>query len=181
MKLFALTLAVLTVSFSIPATAGAYQWFIYWRNNSLINGSIDYNCSASTCNSPMLRAGSGSGMNACQTNNWIPIGSYNISFHDDHYAGSKIQGRVWRLADYQCSNGVRRTELFVHSEETSSQGQYCPTSGDDPFCWEGVNDYYSDGCVKVARMPVTNGYSDLGRLDSWVHSLGPAQWLDVTS
>jgi hypothetical protein len=182
MKRFAAAaLVTLSLALSVPTTASAYQWFIYWRNNSLINGSIDYNCSGSTCGSPLYRAGSGSGTNACQHNNWIPLGSYNIPFHDDHYAGSLIQGRVWRLSDYQCSNGVRRTELFIHSEETSSNGQYCPTGGDDPFCWEGTNDYYSNGCVKVARMPVTNGYSDLGRLDSWVHSIGPAQWLDVTS
>ena len=91
-----------------------------------------------------IRAGSGSGTDACQHNNWIPLGDYDVLWHDDNYPGSKIQGRVWRLSDYQCSNGVRRTELFVHSEETSGQGQSCGPSGTDyPFCWEGDHDYYS--------------------------------------
>lgn len=180
-KLAALAIVAFAVTLCVPMAATASQWFIYWRNGTLINGSFEYDCSISTCGSPILRAGSGSGTNACQTNNWIPLGSYTVTFHQDHYAGSLIQGRVWRLSDYQCSNGVRRTELFVHSEETSSNGQYCPTGGDDPFCWEDTNDYYSNGCVKIARMPVTNGYSDLGRVDSWVHSLGYAQWLDVYS
>jgi len=177
--------AVVAVAFglSVPATASAfYEWINYSRNGTLINGSINYNCSIDTCGSPFYRGGSGSGTNACQTNNWIPVGTYDVPFHDDHYPGSLIQGRVWRLSDYQCSNGVRRTELFIHSEETSSNGQYCPTGGDDPFCWESTNDYYSNGCIKIARMPVTNGYSDLGRLDSWDHSFsGPINWVSVYS
>jgi hypothetical protein len=180
-RLATVGLVVLALTLAVPTTASAYGWFIYWRNGTLINGSIDYNCSGSTCGSPIYRAGSGSGTNACQHNNWIPLGSYDVPFHQDHYAGSLIQGRVWRLADYQCSNGVRRTELFVHSEETSSNGQYCPTGGDDPFCWEGANDYYSNGCIKVARMPVTNGYSDLGRLDNWAHSIEAVSWVSVYS
>jgi hypothetical protein len=46
-----------------------------------------------------------------------------------------------------------RTELFIHSEETSDEGQYCPTPYDDPFCWEGDFDYYSHGCIKLAHAP----------------------------
>jgi hypothetical protein len=177
-RLVLLTLSALALLLVVPVPANA-GYFFYWRNSSLIHGSFDYNCAGSTCNSPIYRAGSGSGTNACQHNNWIPLGHYDIPFHNDHYTGSLIQGRVWRLTDYQCSNGVRRTELFVHSEETSSNGQYCPTGGDDPFCWEGVNDYYSNGCIKLARKPIVNGYSDLGRIDSWVHGISPANWLHV--
>jgi len=125
-----------------------------------------------------VRGGSGSGTNQCQTNNRIPLGTYSVPFHNGNYAGSLIQGRVWRLSDYQCSNGVRRTELFVHSEETSSQGQSCPTPGDDPFCWEGNDDYYSNGCIKVARPP---GSNHLGQVDSFVHQYGAATSLIVTS
>ena len=100
-------------------------------------------------------------------------------WHDDNYPGSKIQGRVWRLSDYQCSNGVRRTELFVHSEETSGQGQSCGPSGTDyPFCWESDHDYYSLGCVKLARRPTP---SDLGRVDNFVHAYGAATDLLVYS
>lgn len=178
-----IVLGMSAIAFALSAApADASEWIQYWRNGSLINGSINYNCSISTCSSPLWRGGSGSGMDACQKNNWIPIGTYSVPFHQDNYAGSLIQGRVWRMSDYQCSNGVVRNELFVHSEETSTNGQYCPTSGDDPFCWESTNDYYSNGCIKIARMPVTGGYSDLGRLDSWEHGIaGTVSWVTVYS
>jgi hypothetical protein len=154
--------------------------FDYYRNNSLINGQIRGNCGYQ-CVTSWYRAGSGSGTDACQTNNWIPLGGFNVNFHSDNYAGSLIQGRVWSLSDYQCSNGVIRTELFVHSQETSSQGQQCP-SGTPDFCWDTDNDYYSNGCIKVARMPVVNGYSDLGRIDEFHHSLsGPVTQVWVSA
>ena len=49
--------------------------------------------------------------------------------------------------------------------KTAGQGQYCPTAGDDPYCWEGAYDYYSNGCIKVSRA----GYpSDLRLVhDGW--------------
>ena len=126
-----------------------------------------------------IRAGSGSGTDACQHNNWIPMGDYAVLWHDDNYPGSSIQGRVWRLSDYQCSNGVRRTELFVHSEETSGQGQSCGPAGTDyKFCWEGDHDYYSLGCVKIARRPTP---SDLGQVDNFVHAYGAVDDLLVFS
>lgn len=180
-RLLAAGVGALALTLLLPATASAYEWVNYSRNGTLINGMIVYNCSVSTC-SINWRGGSGSGTNACQKNNWIPVGSYDVPFHSDNYAGSLIQGRVWRLTDYQCSNGVRRTELFIHSEETSGQGQYCPSGGDDPFCWESTNDYYSNGCIKIARKPVIDGYSDLGRLDRWDHGYGDnLDWVRVYS
>lgn len=179
-RLATVALGALALTFLAPASADAAGLFNYWRNGSLINGRIQYDCSNSpSCFSPLYRAGSGSGFNECQTNNWIPAGRFTVPWHQDHFAGSLIQGRVWRLSDYQCTNGVRRTELFVHSEETSGQGQYCPTGGDDPFCWESVNDYYSNGCIKIARMPVTGGASDLGRMDGKHHALQAVAWVDV--
>lgn len=176
---------VVIVGLIVPAGASAtYYWFNYARMGSITHGRINFNCSITTCSMPFYRAGSGSGTNACQANNWIPLGTYSVPFHNDHYAGSLIQGRVWRLSDYQCSNGVRRTQLFVHSEETASNGQSgCYSgNGDGFFCWESTNDYYSQGCIKVARQPVTNGYSDLGRLDYEYHLWGHAlDWVQVWS
>ncbi len=58
---------------------------------------------------------------------------------------------MFRIQDKQCWNGTWRTALFVHSEETAANTQYCPTSYDDPFCWEGDSDYYSNGCIKLSR------------------------------
>lgn len=92
---------------------------------------------------------------------------------------STIAGRAWQLNDYvSCANGVIRTELFVHSEETSTQGPATQGTGcplypsDDPHCWEGDGDYYSLGCIKVARWPVVSGYSNLGTIDSYNHTYG---------
>jgi hypothetical protein len=162
---------------ALVLAAPAPASYFYYQRTSLINSVFEGldNYGGDTGN---IRAGSGSGTDACQHYNWIPRGYYNVLWHDDYYGGSAIQGRVWRLSDYQCSNGVRRTELFIHSEETSGQGQYCPSSGDDAFCWEGDNDYYSYGCIKLARQPVP---SDLRQVDSFVHSSGAATDLWVYS
>lgn len=193
MKMKRLTMLALVtggITLLAPITARAIiaggPSFSYWRNNSLDNGSIQYRCMNGTCGSPIWRAGSGNpnapggGMQQCQLNNWIPVGMYDVAWHDHHYDGTLIKGRVWRLSNYQCNNGVTRTELFVHTEETVDNSQSCPTGGDDPFCWEGPNDYFSNGCIKVARRPVgTDGYSDVGRLDNWTHTYGSIAWLQV--
>jgi hypothetical protein len=172
-RLLTVTSTVLALALFGAGTAGA-SVFDYYRNNTLINGQFRGVLNSQTYMN-WLRAGSGSGTNACATNNWIPVGTYQITFHNDNYDGSLIKGRVWRLTDYQCSNGVRRTELFVHSEETAAQGQSCPS-----FCWDSTNDYYSNGCVKIARLPVgADGKSDLGRVDYFVHTYGAAANLSV--
>jgi len=169
-------LLVVTLAALACAAPAAADSSFYYQRTSLTNSIFDV-VSASGYWLGDIRAGSGSGTDACQHNNWIPKGDYAVLWHDDDYAGSAIQGRVWRLSDYQCSNGVRRTELFVHSEETSSQGQACGPSGTDyPFCWEGAGDYYSFGCVKLARRPTP---SDLGDVDDFVHAHGAASELIV--
>jgi hypothetical protein len=181
-RLATVALGVIALTLFAPGRADASAWFTYWRNGTLIHGTVQYGCSNTSCSFPSYRAGSGSGLNACQINNWIPLGRYTVRFHDDHYPGSLIQGRVWRLSDYQCANGVRRTELFVHSEETSSNGQSgCGPPGDGPFCWESTSDYYSYGCIKIARQPVIGGHSDLGRMDNYTHNFYPISWVDVYS
>ena len=97
---------------------------------------------------------------------WLPTGYYDLWGHWDNYNGA-IAGRVFYLQNKPCWNGTWRTELFVHSEETAGQGQYCPTAGDDPYCWEGAYDYYSNGCIKVSRA----GYpSDLRLVHDGWHS-----------
>jgi hypothetical protein len=105
------------------------------------------------------RAGSGQNTDECDSatydkvGGWLPRGWYTLLGHYDHYDGSKIKGRVWRWEDKRCNGGtgVLRTELFTHSEETAANGQYCPNPYDDPFCWEGDHDYYSNGCIKLAH------------------------------
>jgi hypothetical protein len=111
------------------------------------------------------RAGSGTSTDACWIGHgWLPTGWYDLRGHWDNYDGT-IKGRVFYLQNKQCWNGTWRTELFVHSEETAAQGQYCPTAGDDPYCWDADYDYFSNGCVKLSRA----GYpSDLRLMhDGW--------------
>jgi hypothetical protein len=111
------------------------------------------------------RAGTGS-TTACNQigRGWLPVGWYDTWGHWNNYDGL-IKGRVFYLQDKRCGDGTLRTELFIHSEETASTGQYCPTSGDDPYCWEGWTDYYSNGCIKLAH--ANAGFPD---------AIGAAHW-----
>jgi hypothetical protein len=177
-RLSLVALSVAGLILCVPATASALSWFSYVRTSNPINGSLVPLCDQTGCVGQTVRAGSGNGgTNQCLYGNWIPTGTYSAS-HSDNFNGGLIFGRVWQLSDHYCSsNGNWRTGLFVHSEETSGQGQTnCGyPNGDSPTCWEGVNDYYSLGCIKVARQPVTGGYSDLGRIDAWHHSMPVTQ------
>jgi hypothetical protein len=94
--------------------------------------------------------GTGAGKNDCATSRgWLPNGWYSMKLMET-FNGSRIKGVVFQLNNKECAaGGTTRTELFVHSEMTSSGGQSCPTSGDDPFCWEGNGDYKSEGCIKL--------------------------------
>lgn len=97
------------------------------------------------------RGGSGDSTDAC----WVNHGNYN------NYDGSAIKGRVWYWSDKPCWNGTWRTELFTHTEETAGQGQSC-----EPFCWDGANDYYSQGCIKIAYP------GDINSVHSKYHAYG---------
>lgn len=117
------------------------------------------------------RAGSGQPghTDGCEVNKgWLPTGDYDLWGHWDGYDGV-IKGRVFYVQDKVCWNGsATRRELFIHTEETASNGQYCPTSGDDPYCWEDVNDYASEGCIKVAHP--NNGFNNvIGANHNWFH------------
>lgn len=129
------------------------------------------------------RAGAGTTQDPCQRNyGWLPTGWYDMWGHWNDYAGTAIRGRVWYVQDKACSDGTVRTELFLHSEETSSRTQECTSSSDDPWCWdktkacsscaEGTNDYYSNGCIKIRRKsPEGSWAGDLDAVhDSW-HNL----------
>ena len=117
------------------------------------------------------RAGSGQpgGTDGCAVGyGWLPTGDYDLWGHWDGYDGV-IKGRVFYVQDKWCWNGsALRTELFIHTEETAGNGQSCPTSGDDPYCWEGTFDYYSEGCIKVAYP--NNGFNNvIGANHTWFH------------
>jgi hypothetical protein len=156
----ALALTVLSLLAPVArASAGTQVFFAFHRysnTNSLLTENLQDVYSGQILMQQAFRAGSGTSTNECYlSHGWLPSGWYDLVGHFDHYNASLIKGRVWELSDKRCmgGTGTLRTELFIHSEETADDGQYCPTAYDDPFCWEGVSDYYSNGCVKLAHAP----------------------------
>jgi hypothetical protein len=138
---------------TLPSPSLAYPtWFEFARHsNTFSTLTMVWHIGAGWYGTQSWRAGSGVSTDACWVGHgWLPTGYYDLKGHWDNY-NAAIAGRVFYLQDKQCWNGTWRTQLFVHSEETAAQGQYCPTAGDDPYCWEGDNDYYSNGCIKLAR------------------------------
>jgi hypothetical protein len=127
------------------------------------------------------RAGSGLGTgtgakDACASDKgWLPNGSYDggikgdpVVYHTNFDRGV-IFGTVWHLQNKHCKpngKGIKRTELFIHSEMTPDRTQACsPGVIDGPQCWEGPTDYVSLGCIKLkpsdiaaaARLAQANG------------------------
>jgi hypothetical protein len=173
-----LLLLCLVASLCTPAAAaGANGWWTFKREtnaNSTLSWKWTYPPNA-TQYSKRWRAGSGTTQNECRRGEgWLPAGWYSQWGHWNEYNGSAVKGRVWWLQDKYCSDGVtKRTELFIHSEETASNGQNCTSAYDDPFCWERASDYYSLGCIKLARpSPVASFPNDLGVAHSYYHSYG---------
>lgn len=121
------------------------------------------------------RAGSGTTKNPCEKGKgWLPNGWYDVR-HYNEYAGTQIWGRVWHLQNKTCSDGTERNALFIHTEETTTNGQSCSSANDDPKCWDGypsgeaTNDYKSNGCIKVRRSsPEHSRTAHMGDLhDDW--------------
>jgi hypothetical protein len=149
----AITAVLAAAALAIPANASAYRtWFEFTRQSNLwspLTIATDYGGGFVTTQT--WRAGSGTSTDACWVaHGWLPTGWYDLWGHWNNYDGT-IKGRVFYLSNKPCWNGTWRSELFIHSEDTAAQGQYCPTAYDDPYCWEGDYDYHSNGCVKVSR------------------------------
>jgi hypothetical protein len=170
----AAVLAALACAHSGQAANG---WWTFKRQtniDSTLSWKWTYPPSA-TEYSRRWRAGSGSSPYECRpAEGWLPAGWYSQWGHWNKYSGSAVRGRVWWLQDKYCRDGVtRRTELFIHSEETASNGQNCTSSYDDPFCWERAADYYSLGCIKLARpSPVASFANALGNAHATYHNYG---------
>ena len=169
-NLFMVLAAVAALGF--PATAsGFYTYFDFARQSNLSSTlTMVWQQVPGRFSTVSWRAGSGTSTDACWIGHgWLPTGWYDLNGHWNNYGGD-IQGRVFYLQNKQCWNGTWRTQLFIHSEETAGQGQYCPTSGDDPYCWDGEFDYYSNGCIKVSR---AGNPSDLRLVhDGWHNKSG---------
>lgn len=151
------------------------------KNSTLLAyWTFDGNCAGSDS----WRAGSGTTTDPCESfKGWLPNGWYDLQspYMDHDYGGSLIKGRVWRLSDKWCPGGsTLRDELFIHTEETSSNTQVCSSDSDDDWCWDGTpngdatNDYASQGCIKIRRgSPEHTKSADLGPLhDRWHNNLG---------
>ena len=137
-----------------PSAVAATGWFSFTRANNT-DSRLVYKWNTGTnptvYESPTWRAGSGSSTTCGEIGRgWLPLGWYDIWGHWNSY-DALIKGRVFWLQNKRCADGTLRTELFIHSEETAGNGQYCPTAGDDPYCWEGAFDYYSNGCIKLSH------------------------------
>jgi hypothetical protein len=185
-KLF-LALAVTAALLGASPAQAYYTWFDFQRiSNTASRLTMNWEGSPGHFFTTSWRAGSGTSTDACWVaHGWLPTGNYDLWGQYDHFDGSAIKGRVFRIQDKQCWNGTWRTDLFVHSEETADNGQYCPTVYDDPFCWEGDSDYYSHGCIKISRAGYPSDLAlahDAWHQKSWDNRHGPFtinDWLYV--
>jgi len=126
----------------------------------------DYNVSPAKSYTKTWRAGSGENKDECDksygsdSGGWLPAATYKLKGMFDN-KNDLIKARAIYFEDKVCSNGVTwRTGLFIHTEETAAQGQSC-----DQYCWNGVNDYKSKGCIKVS-------YADMPSVHSHYHTKG---------
>lgn len=175
MSLVAVAVGTLVLALAAPAAAtpgagnGNYMW--YKPGTQATNGTL--RAYTGYYQGLSMTAGSGSTINwnnPCIPNaGRLPNGWYNT--YNGHHVDHKpdlIRGRVWGLSDKAAPGCPARTGLFIHTEETTDNGQYCPTSDDDPYCWENGDDYKSIGCVKISHP--NNGFpNSVGSLHSWWH------------
>src|SRR5438132_893473 len=84
-----LVVALVALACATPASADSS---FYYQRTSLRNSTFDV-LSSSGYWTGNIRAGSGTGTDACQYYNWIPLGDYAVLWHDDNFGGSDIQGR----------------------------------------------------------------------------------------
>lgn len=108
-----------------------------------------------------MRSGSGTGTNDCVTNvGWAPLGTFSVNQH--WYAPSNLRGSAYvieafafSMSNMDCTGGgTTRTALFIHSEmnyDTSAPENYTydDSSAPEQDRWDGTNDYYSAGCLKI--------------------------------
>ena len=167
----------LTSAATVGATVTTFDFRRSTNTNSLLTIYRQDTLDGRILNQASYRAGSGQNTNACDSaaydnvGGWLPGGYYSLWGHWNYYTGSAVQGRVWRLQDKRCNGGTGtlRTELFIHTEETSAAEPSCVNPYIERACWDGDRDYYSNGCIKISRGPTYA--ADMGRLhanwDTW--------------
>jgi hypothetical protein len=133
---------------SAKAEAAYIGWFDYDRNGTNTNGTLTWKWTIDDfppVYSVSWRGGSGSNYDD-HTNGFLPSGWYSVKGHWNNY-DANINGRVWWLSNKVDSGGCcLRTEFFINTEETPSNGQ----GSIESERWDGPSDYLSLGCVKVS-------------------------------
>ncbi|MGW9115787.1 L,D-transpeptidase family protein [Streptomyces sp. NPDC055663] len=115
----------------------------------------------------VFRAGSGLGRNhakgrdeCASAKGWLPAGTYTVGARQTRYNGNLIKGYAIPLSNKTCKNGrTTRTELFIHSEMTRTGGQ----GSTESRRWDGVGDYKSAGCIKLAPEDTKKLFRNLDR------------------
>jgi hypothetical protein len=187
--------------------------FIYDKNNCVANcgtppklrmtygwydGEI-WHCCTTVSKTGGSGARSGDNKNDCAVNvGWIPDTdqpSYDNQYWLDHYEsypGSLIHGTAWLImnsryggsyANCDSDSSWERSELLIHSEMTGDHEQDCSGDPDDPWCWDGQDDYYSLGCIKVSWNGIHGNdgetYGKTNSLDWYWHNRGGFDGLDL--
>jgi hypothetical protein len=145
-------IAALTAGIAAGPAEAYYEkfWFVKNTNNNSTLWYKRYESSTGkVVSQPSWRAGSGVNTNACHTDHgWLPNGWYDVQGHWNHYAASRISGRVWWLTNKACGSYpyTLRTDLFIHTEETPQNTQ---DTSLERWWWDGTTDFYSEGCIKM--------------------------------
>lgn len=147
---------------------GEYLWF---KPGALpTNGSLKTYVNSSVYYTMTAGSGDGTGDECISNHGRLPTGWYSGAHeYHIHNKDNTIKGRVWGLTNKACYDGTIRTELYIHTEETKTNGQSCPTGGDDPYCWENADDYKSIGCVKLSY-PAAGFPNSVNTLNTWWHT-----------
>ncbi|MFE0100641.1 hypothetical protein [Streptomyces sp. NPDC059009] len=112
------------------------------------------------------KAGSGQIKNSCAVGRgWLPDADarhpYAVQWHRKNFDGV-INGFVIKLSDKRCSNGTKRTELFIHSEMKPNGRQ--GTIESERWTNQSPNDYYSNGCIKLHPTHIKDLFKRLDRV-----------------
>ncbi|MFB7544158.1 L,D-transpeptidase family protein [Streptomyces zaomyceticus] len=103
---------------------------------------------------------------------WLPNGTYKPSSFEIG-RDSRIKGYAIGLPNKRCNPGEEwRTGLFIHSEMTKDRKQGPRDGSDSPRRWEGVQDYKSEGCIKLHP-------NHIAKLFSYMNEHGRAVLLTV--
>ncbi|MEU2671647.1 L,D-transpeptidase [Streptomyces sp. NPDC007164] len=150
-----------------PAAAGAVVTTLKFVRNSADPQNSRLLVVRGNKTQAAFRAGSGLGRNhtkgrdeCASAKGWLPAGTYTVGARQTRYNGNLIKGYAIPLSNKTCKNGrTTRTELFIHSEMTRTGGQ----GSTESRRWDGVGDYKSAGCIKLAPEDIKKLFRNLGR------------------